>query len=697
MTMIKLRKTARIAGLLTITTLGLGMALSSAPARAADSWTAAGWGGGGLYWAAAFHPTNPDVIYMGGDVAGVYKTEDAGKHWRLINNGLSNYAIYSLAIAPKNPDVLYAGTTSGLCKTTDGGKTWTALPETGRKKLDIRVERNKSVRSLVVDPTNSDIVYAGTPAGKIFKTINGGTTWTPLYQTPSKGSVVSVAISARQTSTLFAATAADGVVVSRDSGATWTATSLPADSGAVTVAPSDPKIVFASSGKEGLFRSGDAGKTWAPVGAGIDPKSKVIEVVVSATDPQAVSVISSAGWGGRFYASRDGGKTWTPSHRMLRDIAANPTLPDEAKEIEISKPTNLTISPSNPSRLFIAANWRTCLSDDGGKSWQERDRGADISVVYDVRFSGPRTYASVMDEGVLASDDAGANWRQLWPRKYDATISGHFWRLGVTNVGGTDRILSTGSPWDKPGDLTVTSDDGGKSFAVNKTGFPEKRPTANTMWGQGYLRALAPDPNNPQIVYAGIDGNPAPDKSNPGGGIFKSTDGGKTWAALPNQPTSRRMFFALAVDPSNSKRLYWGTCGPDGGLYRSDDSGSTWTRVFDKETWVFNVLVTRDGTIYCPGNNLWRSTDQGKTWVSLTKKTDGSQIVGLAVDPANEKTVWISSVTWGEDAIGGVQKTTDGGATWTDITGDLPYRKPLVLRFNPATRELWAAGGGVKK
>ena len=69
----------------------------------------------------------------------------------------------------------------------------------------------------------------------------------------------------------------------------------------------------------------------------------------------------------------------------------------------------------------------------------------------------------------------------------------------------------------------------------------------------------------------------------------------------------------------------------------------------------------------------------------------------LEMDPANPKTLWASSNTWGEEAVGGVKKTVDGGATWTDITGDLPYRKPLVLRFNPVTRELWAAGVGLFK
>ncbi|MBM4038231.1 MAG: hypothetical protein FJ290_06915 [Planctomycetes bacterium] len=91
---------------------------------AEGSWKAVGWGGGGFFWSCAFHPTRDGVIYLGGDVAGAYKTEDKGKHWRFINRGLADYAVYALAASKASPDTLYAGTVSGLCKSTDGGATW---------------------------------------------------------------------------------------------------------------------------------------------------------------------------------------------------------------------------------------------------------------------------------------------------------------------------------------------------------------------------------------------------------------------------------------------------------------------------------------------------------------------------------------------------------------------------------------------
>jgi hypothetical protein len=266
----------------------------------------------------------------------------------------------------------------------------------------------------------------------------------------------------------------------------------------------------------------------------------------------------------------------------------------------------------------------------------------------------------------------------------------------VDTVKGDDRIISTCSPWVQTFPArVVVSEDSGKSFNVITSGLPDYTVRANTMWGAGYPRALSVDPKNPYIVYMGIDGDPSDGKK--GGGIFKSEDGGLSWAQLPNQPASRRMFFGLMVDPTDSKRIYWGACGNNGGLYLSEDGGAAWKKVFSNEQWIFNLLVTSDGTVYCPGQNLWRSTDHGATWKQLTSFTNGRAICGLEVDPRDPRTIWISATSWDGSSNGAVYKTTDAGATWTDITGNLPYVKPLVLRFNPKTNELWAGGVTLNK
>lgn len=236
-----------------------------------------------------------------------------------------------------------------------------------------------------------------------------------------------------------------------------------------------------------------------------------------------------------------------------------------------------------------------------------------------------------MDEGVLASDDNGGRWRALWPLKWDPALSGHAWRLAVSGRPGAERIVATCSPWD------------------------------------------AKYPNR----------------------VVISKDGGKSWRQFPAQPASRRMFFGLVVDPTDSKRLYWAACGAGGGLHRSEDGGASWAPVFTQEQWIFNAMVADDGAVYCGGQNLWRSADHGTTWTQLTKFSGGRVIIGLASDPRDAGTLWLSATTWDSSADGAVYRTRDGGATWQEITGDLPYRKPMVLRFNPDTHDLWAGGVGL--
>jgi len=862
-------------------------------ADATPSWQPTGWGGGGFFWSCAFHPTSDGVIYLGGDVGGAYKTEDKGKHWRFINRGLADYAVYALAVSRSQPDTVYAGTLGGICRSDDAGEHWVLLEQTAKGKLDITVQRHASVRPIAVDPLGGDVLYAGSRLGKLYKSEDGGKTWPklaylqafagqprptpppafrgkgclvltyesesgdyskngrtergfnlpgvdwsahqkvtarflvpagapklqaqlvvqsgpnwlwqqgpyvdgqpgqwtevslslaglkdlqtvhfvyfvvrspeagykgPVYldavalhatadstvapgepaDTPGitmlgdwekpgatehwvanrkyalrvpevrqsadlalkeKGVISSVAVAQRDPKLLFVTSTEFGVLRSRDAGTTWTHLPTPNSAACVAVAPSDPSVVYAVFRQGGVRRSTDQGAAWSAANAGISEKCKFYEIAVDPSDPNTVYCVGSIGWNGYFYRSTDGGQTWQESRSLNRDFDANPTCPEDyggrtSGKCSLSTPVNLAINPLHPQELFIAGNWQPTFSADGGRTWEERDLGADITCVTDIRFHGGKVYVTSMDEGLTVSDDNGASWRQLLPRKYDPGISGHHWRVAIWPKGDTCKILTTCSPWAEPPNRVFISEDGGKTFRVGRAGLPDYRPAVNTMWGQSYPRALAADPKDPDVLYLGMDGDPEPAKKRTGGGLFKSTDGGQTWTQLPNQPGSRRCFNGLAVDPTDSRRVYWGACGAGGGLYRSDDAGQSWTRVFRNESWVFNVLVSPTGVVYCPGINLWRSTDHGATWKKLTKFNDTLVTVGLEIDPQDEKTLWISRVTWGTAAVGSVHKTSDGGATWQEITGDIPYRKPLVLRLNPATGELWAGGVGLFK
>ncbi len=845
--------------------------LSTTTGHAAEAkWEQAGWGGGGFFWAAAYHPTREGTIYLGGDVGGIYRTDDHGKRWKMINNGLVSYAVYSIAVDRTNPNTVYAVTEDGVSKSTDAGTNWKTLPNTGKKELRITAERDKSVRALAVDPANGNNLYAASPGGKIYKSTDGGQTWTvswekaadaateglrvqygkvnkeffgdiavpvavpagaktadftgvgftvkgdgstakdsyftartksgvtyrsknlaPLYKntgwqdivmraadfivepgyakknpeaaaanpTPDWGSIdrfdlaisgnlpaeqtvlqisefffasgpgdkpakavirdfktdrtlqffgnirlgaapagtaYAVNISPKNPSLVLAGTHSDGLLLSRDAGGTWTRVATPPQAGSAGLDPTDANVIYGAFFKDGIQKSTDGGKTWAPSSEGIEKGFEIIEVVVSPTNPLEVYAIGSISWSGKFYRSEDGGKTWKSSSKLKVDLTANPTLDNIFDGMQpLSAPTNLTVNPRNGKELFISANWRCPFSTDGGLTWTERDAGADISVITDVRFFKDRTYVTVMDEGTLMSDSGGKTWKQLWPLAHTRGFSGHNWRVAINEVGGKERVLATVSPWDDGSQSTVRSEDGGKTFQIIKAGLPDYRIAKNTMWGRGYPRALAVDPKNPDAVYLGLDGDA--EEGKPGGGIFKSADGGLSWKQLPNQPGSRRMFNGLAVDPTDSKRIFWGACGTGGGVWRTEDGGESWKNVFANENFVWDLRIDPDGVIYVAGSQLHRSTDHGATWKQLTHFKPALSVTGLEIDPTNPKTLWISRINWGNTAQGGVFRSTDSGTTWTDITGDIPFVKPMVLRFNPATRELWAAGVGLYK
>jgi photosystem II stability/assembly factor-like uncharacterized protein len=153
------------------------------------------------------------------------------------------------------------------------------------------------------------------------------------------------------------------------------------------------------------------------------------------------------------------------------------------------------------------------------------------------------------------------------------------------------------------------STDNGKTFSKKEDTLLKKDPTKGAMWGRGYMRALSVDKNNPNYMVCGIDGSI--------GGIFESKDSGNTWSKLPNQPANTTMFYGLQIDPTDSKRIFWGALKKDGGVYRSNDGGDSWEHVFKDDVMIFNLIVTDDGTIYAAGQNIWQSKDHGDTWKKL--------------------------------------------------------------------------------
>src|ERR1051325_4394938 len=174
-----------------------------------DQWTSNG-PEGGVVNTLAIAPSDPNIVYAGTSGGGVYKTTDGGAHWAAINGGLTSIDhILSLTVDPLNPNLVYAGNWSGMAyKSTDGGGHW-ASAFTGQSNGDIH--------ALAIDPSDSSIIYAGGDSG-LSRSMNGGTSWA-LTTTSISRNVYALAADSRN-GTIYAGTSG-GLFKSANRGASW--------------------------------------------------------------------------------------------------------------------------------------------------------------------------------------------------------------------------------------------------------------------------------------------------------------------------------------------------------------------------------------------------------------------------------------------------------------------------------------------
>jgi photosystem II stability/assembly factor-like uncharacterized protein len=198
----------------------------------------------------------------------------------------------------------------------------------------------------------------------------------------------------------------------------------------------------------------------------------------------------------------------------------------------------------------------------------------------------------------------------------------------------------------------------------------------------GYANGLAVDPKTPNIIYAG----------SPGGGIFKSWDGGQRWFRINRGLEGNSAIVnEFAFDPADSNIVY---AGMNSGVHKSTDGGAHWTRLIGYTSTMLAVDPKNPSVIYSGfGSALYKSTNGGANWTQLTTET--TVMLDLVVDRESPSTLYYGSA---DPAKGGVYKSTDGGATWTNVGGGIPTKSIYSLAIDPKNpAKLWAGtqGNGV--
>jgi photosystem II stability/assembly factor-like uncharacterized protein len=208
-----------------------------------------------------FHPHTNETIFAATTV-GVFKTTNAGQLWEeMSNKGMDSVYVVSIAVDPSNPDTLYAGTSGGVYKTTDGGLTWKLMWH-GMFESDRETGLALGVNALLLDPGMPATVYAATTNG-IYKSTNGAEAWQRFEGEMGKRYVSSLQLDPKQTRLLYAGTN-EGVFKSTDGGLTWTAASqglAHLNIRTLVMHPSDPNTLYAGT-HGALYKTTDGAGSW---------------------------------------------------------------------------------------------------------------------------------------------------------------------------------------------------------------------------------------------------------------------------------------------------------------------------------------------------------------------------------------------------------------------------------------------------
>ncbi|MCL2669254.1 MAG: hypothetical protein FWE89_01090, partial [Syntrophaceae bacterium] len=331
------------------------------------SWYPSGYGGGGRFTTIAVDPSDPRTVYVGSDVAGVFRSRDGGDSFTLIGKGLGGFATADIAVNPAPPHQVVALLDDGLYLSVNRGDDWTRIPG------DIRyTSRYFGSRLLLF---TRDSLWVGTDAKGVFKLPLSDLKASPQ---PVPGlerfKVNGLAV---YDGYVYAGTTGG---VFRLEGLEWKPQSQGLSPGAaeITDIASSRKVLYLVEKHGGLFRWNETNRAWENRSASMTPKSKSYKshfvyksLFVHPDNPELVFVGSHPEiWPIRLNKTQNGGATWEFPSSFQADPEAPRNWTNTLASLE-----EMTAFPGAPSTLFLADRWNLWRSSDGGESWHQRHVG----------------------------------------------------------------------------------------------------------------------------------------------------------------------------------------------------------------------------------------------------------------------------------------------------------------------------------
>jgi photosystem II stability/assembly factor-like uncharacterized protein len=287
--------------------------------------------------ALSVYPDDPHRILAGTDV-GLFRSDDAGQTWEQIDSLVAETQIWSVAVDPMDSNTIFVGARPDAFRSRDGGKTWDQLSLGVTLPCPIGIPR---ITNVIVDPRDRNTVWAGIEVDGVYKSFDGGDTWTHLPDLgpdPFQGDIHGLALRTMPSSAVYATTPF-GIATSTDEGESWDYHYFPKfhDSDqrsycrGVMLKADDPHVIFVGNGDTipgvtgAIQRSRDGGQTWEALSLPVKPNSVIYWF---ATHPEAPEVIAAASIYGYVYVSEDGGDSWQKRKREFGEIRSLAVMPN---------------------------------------------------------------------------------------------------------------------------------------------------------------------------------------------------------------------------------------------------------------------------------------------------------------------------------------------------------------------------------
>jgi photosystem II stability/assembly factor-like uncharacterized protein len=589
----------------------------------------------------------PYIIYVGSASGGIFRSEDEGQSWDPVFDQQASLSIGDLAIAAGDQKIIYAGTGeanagggslaydgNGIYKSIDGGDTW----------IHLGLDEVGSIGKVIIDPGNPDVCFAGamgplfenTSHRGVYRTRDGGQSWEKVLFINDSTGIIDMAIDPQHSDTLFAAGWERVRRVNRRS---------------------------YGGPSSGIYRSMDGGDTWHELTNGLPVSAGRIGIAISHSNPEilyASYVHETTDLIKGIYKSTDHGNTWFQINSA--GIAQQPYMWWFGK---------IYVDPNDPDIVYVAG-YEMEKSVDGGHSWKTVFNSAHV------------------DQHALC----------IHPHNSQIVLAGNDGGVYRSEMGGSAGIPLPGLPTFQfytceidhlmPERLFGGAQDNGISVVTDLDLYEWDLIST----GDGFRVLIDPVDNDYWYMETQY------------GNLIRSTDGGFSFDGATNGIHHGDRFnwhTPVILHPNDPSILFYGT----NRLYKSINRAEMWSVISpdltdnaDQHNLVFGTITSisvspvNDQIIYVgtDDGNVQVTLNGGMTWSKVSSALPDRWVTSVNADPEDENTAFVtySGFRFGE-AIGHIYKTTNKGAHWIDISGDLPDVPVNDLIVAPFTDQVFIA------